>query len=165
MSVIAAKVYNSRIEIAADSIVCRGWSKNTTGNFTKLNQDNGMIVGATGECQETSLLWHFMRTHKPDGHNTKDILAFIIEFSQWKGTVIGNGNVNNSYLLAFEGHLFEIENLFVHEIKNYCAVGAGEDYANAALYLGHSPREAVKTACELCCYVAEPIVQYEMERS
>ena len=93
----------------------------------------------------------------------KDILEYIVEFSKWKQDLVGYSGISNTYLLAYDGHLFEIENMFVYEIKDYDAVGAGEDFANAALYLGHSPREAVKVACELSCYVAEPIIEYEME--
>jgi len=54
--------------------------------------------------------------------------------------------------------------MFINEIKDFAAIGAGEDFANAALYLGHSPEEAVKVACELCCFVSEPIVKYKMKR-
>jgi hypothetical protein len=54
--------------------------------------------------------------------------------------------------------------MFINEIKDFAAVGAGEDFANAALYLGHSPEEAVKVACELCCFVSEPIIKYKMKR-
>lgn len=163
MSVVAAKVYDNRIVMAADSILVKGWSKSTNGNFTKINQINGMIVGGTGNAKELSLLWHFMRTHRPDGNTEKEILGYIVEFSKWKQDLIGEGGISNTYLLAYDGHLFEIEDKFVYEIKDYDAVGAGEDFANAALYLGHSPREAVKVACELSCYVAEPIITYEME--
>lgn len=163
MSVVAAKVYDNRIVMAADSILVKGWSKSTNGNFTKINQINGMIVGGTGNAKELSLLWHFMRTHRPDGNTEKEILGYIVEFSKWKQDLIGEGGISNTYLLAYDGHLFEIEDMFVYEIKDYDAVGAGEDFANAALYLGHSPREAVKVACELSCYVAEPIITYEME--
>ena len=163
MSVVAAKVYNNRIVMAADSILVKRWSKSTNGNFAKINQINGMIVGGTGYAKELSLLWHFMKTHKPDGNTDKDILGYIVEFSKWKNDIIGESGIANSYLLAYDGHLFEIENMFVYEIKDYTAVGAGEDFANAALYLGHSPKEAVKVACELSCYVAEPIIEYEME--
>lgn len=163
MSVVAAKIYNNRIVMAADSILVKGWSKSTNGNFVKINQINGMIVGGTGQAKELSLLWHFMRTHKPDGNTDKDIIEYIVEFSKWKNDLIGESGIVNNYLLAYDGHLFEIENMFVYEIKDYTAVGAGQDFANAALYLGHSPREAVKVACELSCYVAEPIIEYEME--
>lgn len=51
--------------------------------------------------------------------------------------------------------------MFVCQIKDYVAIGAGDDFATAALYLGHTPREAVEVACNLSCYVAGPIVEYE----
>lgn len=164
MSVVAAKVYNDKIVMAADSILVKGYSKRNS-NFAKIAEINGMILGGTGMAQETSLMWHYMQTHKPASHSEKDVLAFVIEFAQWKNSMIGNSNIENIYLLAYQGHLFEIEYMFVHEVSDYIAIGAGEDYANAALYLGHEPREAVKVACELSCYVCEPIVEYSMSKN
>lgn len=161
MSVVAARIYSHKIVMAADSIVCKGSSKTTNGDFAKINKDNGMIVGATGECEETSLLWHFMRTRRPDGHSEKDILAYMVEFSKWKRETIGDSSISNSYLMIFEGHLFLIDCLFVAEVKDFFAIGAGEDFANAAMYLGHSPKEAVRVSCALSCYAAEPIIEYE----
>ena len=52
----------------------------------------------------------------------------------------------------------------MYEVKEYEAIGAGMYYGEEALYLGHSPREAVKVSCDLCCYVAEPIVEIEFTR-
>jgi hypothetical protein len=78
---------------------------------------------------------------------------------------MGSGsNIENVYLLIYDGHLFEIDRMFVHEVSDYIAIGAGEDFANAALYLGHTPQEAVKVACDLSCYVCEPIVEYKMTK-
>jgi len=92
-------------------------------------------------------------------------LAFATEFASWKQTNYNNNTfLRNTYLIAYNGHLFEIDNMFVYEIKDFSAIGAGEDFANAALYLGHSPEEAVKVACELCCFVSEPIIKYKMKR-
>lgn len=50
------------------------------------------------------------------------------------------------------------------ELFDYGAIGAGEDFATAALYLGHHPKEAVKVACDLSCYVCEPIIEYKMAK-
>lgn len=161
MSVVAAKVYKDKIAIAADSILVKGWSKRNA-NFSKIAEINDMILGGCGTAQETSLMWHYMQTHKPASATEKDVLTFVVEFAQWKSGIVGNSNVENVYLLAFQGHLFEIEYMFVHEVFDYVAVGAGEDFANAALYLHHTPSEAVKVACELSCYVCEPIVEYFM---
>lgn len=162
MSVIAAKVYNDKIIMAADSILINDWSKRNT-NFAKIVEINGMIAGSTGSAKEASLMWHYMQTHKPASPSEKDMLTFVVEFAQWKSAIDGS-NVENFYLIAYNGHLFEIQGLFVHEIADYVAVGAGADFANAAMYLGHTPREAVKVACELSCYVCEPIVEYSMNR-
>lgn len=30
-------------------------------------------------------------------------------------------------------------------------------------YLGHSAKKAVETACELCAFVAQPIIEYKMK--
>lgn len=163
MSVIAAKVDEKEIVMAADSIVVKGWSKRNS-NFAKIAEINGMIVGGTGTAQELSVMWHYMRTHQPASATEKDVLTFIVEFAQWKNNMGSGSNVDNTYLLIYDGHLFEIEHMFVHEIFDYIAVGAGEDFANAALYLGHTPREAVNVACELSCYVCEPIIEYRMSK-
>lgn len=164
MSVIAGKVYNDKIIIAADSILVKGWSKRT-GNFSKLAEINDMIIGGTGTAEEMSLFFRFAQTHKPESATEKDILAFATEFASWKQTNYNsNSFLRNTYLIAYDGHLFEIENMFIYEIKDFAAIGAGEDYANAALYLGHSPEEAVEVACKLCCFVSEPVVKYKMKR-
>ena len=163
MSVVAVKKYDNKIVISADSIMVRGYSKDTRGNFSKINSINDMIVGSSGYAEETSLMWHYARTHKPDSATEKDILNFIVEFANWKRGITGESNILNNYLIVFDGHVFEIENMFVYEIQDYESIGAGRDFANAALYLGHSPKEAVAVACELSCYVAEPIIEYQMD--
>lgn len=163
MSVVTAKVYKDKIVIAADSIMCRGWSKQTNHDFVKMERINDMIIGGVGEAQETSLMWHYMQTHRPAEATEKSILEFIIEFSTWKNNQISSSAVDNTYLMAYDGKLFYIQNMFVYEISEYQAIGAGEDFANAAMYLGHSSREAVKVACDLSCMVAEPILELTMD--
>lgn len=163
MSVVAAKVYEKEIIMAADSIIVKGWSKRNS-NFAKIAEINDMIIGGCGSAQEVSLMWHYMQTHKPASPSVKDVLTFIIEFAQWKNNMGAGSSVDNEYLFIYQGHLFEIQNMLVHEVFDYVAVGAGEDFANAALYLGHSPSEAVKVACDLSCYVCEPIIEYKMAK-
>lgn len=159
MSVIAAKVYPDRIVMAADSIVVRGWQKSTK-NFQKIACINDMIVSSTGNASEVGAMWHFMGTHRPLGATEKDILDFIVEFSKWKNERGFGADVENGYLLAYRGHLFQILGLFVSEIHDFAADGAGIEYATAALHLGHTPQEAVKVACDLSCFVAEPVIEY-----
>ena len=87
-----------------------------------------------------------------------------MEFSDWKRGRTGNSNLDNQYLLAFGGKAFHIQNYLVLEVDKFSAIGAGADYALAALYLEKSAPEAVKVACELSCFVSEPIKTFSMER-
>lgn len=164
MGVVAAKIYKDKIVMAADSIVVRGRSKRIDNGIVKINKINDMIVGSTGYAQELSLMWQYMTTHKPATATEKDVLDFVIEFSRWKRELIGSYSVDNTYLMAYDGHLFQIENMLVCEVSEWIAIGTGEGFANAALYLGNSPRDAVKVACELSCFVAEPIIEYTMQK-
>lgn len=76
------------------------------------------------------------------------------------------------------GHSCGVTNsLFVKDVEKYNKVYVingylkitkvlkdGEDYASGALYMGASPKEAVKAACELCAFVCEPIVCESISR-
>lgn len=159
MSVVCAKKYKDKIVMCADSIVVCGWSKTTNGDFSKMKNINGMILGGCGNADEMSVMWHYMRTHKPPDNTDKSVLEFIVEFSKWKNDMGMGSCLNNIYLLAYQGKLFRISGMFVHEVKDFCAIGAGEDFSNAVMHLGHTPREAVKVACELSCMVSEPILE------
>lgn len=166
MSVIAGMIdiTECKILIASDTICVQGCTKTLDNQieFSKIATINDMIIGGVGTAQETSLLFQFARTHKPDTPTTKDVLAFVIEFAEWKRN-IESGAVNNHYLIACEGHLFLIEHMFVTEVVDYVAIGAGADYALAALYLDCDPEEAVTVACDLCAWCARPIKTYETE--
>ena len=164
MSVVAVKVYKDNIQIAADSIVVYGDSKKTDGNFSKLVKVNDIIIGFVGTAEEGSLMLHYADTHKPLSASEKDMLTFMIEFSKWKSDVGVGSDINNSYIVVYDGKAFYINGMLVYEVDNYEAIGAGMDFANAAMYLGHTPKEAVKVACELSCWVAEPIVEFEEKR-
>ena len=164
MSVVAARVYDDHIEIAADSIIVQGDMKRT-GNFSKLACINDMIIGSCGEAREIALMWQFAKTHKPEAATERDVLAFIVEFLKWKKDFGGEPEMENEYVIAYQGRLFEIEDTFVNQVKDYVAIGAGMYFATAALYLCQNPTAAVKVACDLSCYVSEPIVSYEMKTS
>lgn len=166
MSVVVAKVYKDRIEMAADSIAVKGWSKIPSADkkFAKMQKINDMIVGGVGLAEETSLLYHYMKTHTIENVDEKGVLDFLIEFRRWKNDLTGNNSFTNEYILAFKGKVFFISNMLVIPIDDYYAIGAGEDYANGALYMGATPKEAVKASCELCAMVCEPIVQESILR-
>lgn len=160
MSVIVAKVEKNKIEVSSDSIVVKGWTKtNGYGNkITKLEEYNGLIIGGCGTAEENSLFFYYIKTHMPEKACEKSILDFIIEFKRWKKDFTNDSNLSNDYILAYRGKCFGIENMLVYEITDYAAIGAGMDYALGALHQGASASEAVKTACDLCAFVSEPII-------
>ena len=164
MSVVAVKVYKDTIQIAADSIMTDGNSKRTDSTFSKLVKVNNIIIGSIGSAEEASLMTHYADTHKPLTASEKDMLTFMIEFSKWKSDIGIGSDINNSYIIVYDSKAFYIHGMLVYEVDNYEAIGAGMDFANAAMYLGHTPKEAVKVACELSCWVAEPIVEFEEKR-
>lgn len=162
MSVVTVRVNKENIEFAADSIGIRGCTKRN--NEVKLAEINQMIIGGTGTLQEINLLFVFAQTHSPLDNTEKAIRDFFFEFGKWKNDLNLGFSFSNTYLFGYGGKAFYVENLLVQEIKDYEAIGAGMDYALAALYLHHSAKDAVKVACELSCYVAEPIKYLEMKK-
>ena len=175
MSVVTARVYEDKIVMAADSIIAYGWTKTSpvvendgkkTRNFSKLIEVNGMLIGGVGSAESIQLMQIFATTHKPKSSNEKDMLDFVVEFNKWKNDMPASSidSADAEFLIAVDGELFCIGGLYIEHVMNYSAIGAGMDYALAALYLGHSPAEAAKTACELNCFVSEPVFELTQER-
>lgn len=160
MSVVCAKIYENKIEIAADSIRISGSTAVGMRGDSKLFQENGITIGGCGATAETALMRSYIKSHKPESSSEMDILRFVVEFAKWKGDYCNNKEVENHYLMLYDGKLFFLEGLSVREISDFYAIGAGRDFAFAALHLGHTPREAVKVACDLSCLVSEPVVEY-----
>lgn len=164
MSVVAALVTDEVIHIAADSALLKGEQKRTD-NFSKLIRHESIIVGGSGEAEELSLFQRFVEDKKPTSNTIRGIQDYMVDFLSFKNELIPDSQINNCYLIVYEGHLFEVEGLFVQEIKDYAAVGSGDSYALATLYLGHNAKQAVEVACHLCCSVSEPIVEFVCEKA
>lgn len=162
MSVVACRIYDDRIEIASDSITVRGHTqtKGETSKLAKLVQINSMTIGAVGTCEETALLFQFCGTHKPAGNTERDILAFFVEFAEWKKKQTESWSLSNSFICIYGSRAFSIEGFLVEEIAQYDAIGAGEAYALTALYLGHDVQESINVACEVCIYCEKPILYF-----
>ena len=160
MSVVVCKVSKDKIEMASDSIVVQGWTKlnNAQNKVVKMMKYNDMIIGGCGNAEEISLFFHYMKTHTIEDMDEKSVLDFAIEFRRWKNDLTGNNSLVNPYIIAYKGKAFAIEGMLVFPIDDYYAIGAGQDYASGALYMGATPKEAVKAACELCAMVCEPII-------
>jgi ATP-dependent protease HslVU (ClpYQ) peptidase subunit len=157
MSVVAARIYPNRYEMAADSIVVLGASQRRDTGFAKLHAIDGLIVGAVGSCDESSLFSLFLKTRSPIP-NEESIVEHIAEFSRWKKERTDSRSIENSYLLGFESGVFSVCGFLVQRVTNFIAIGAGADFATAALHLGHPPRLAVETAVQLSTLCEGPVV-------
>lgn len=165
MSVIAVKITKDKISIAADSITVWGSTqyKGDTSKFTKLCKINDMIIGATGTCEEISLLHLFAQTTKPARADELAILNFLSQFVDWKNKKIAKVDLNSQYIIVYDKKVFAAVGWDVDIVTKYYALGAGMDFALAAMYLGHSPKKAVKVATELSIYCEAPIIEYEVK--
>lgn len=169
MSVVAVKKDLTKISISADSILMSSQTNlNSPGSpnqksFTKIFSINKMIIGVVGDAEDCGLMAIFAETHNPKVPDIDSVTKFIVEFRKFKQELGGNVNSCSDFILCYQGHVFDIQGLMAMEIKTYFAIGAGEEYAMAALYLGHSTEEAVEVTCDLCCYVDKPIITYTMD--
>lgn len=163
MSVIAAKVYDNYIEICADSIIMNNEGTKRT-NFAKLRNINNMIVGGCGDAEELCLFFNYVETYAVPEATEADILDYMNRFSSFKKNYTDDLELQNVYVIAVGGHLFEVDNKFVQEVNTITACGRGMPYALTALHLGHSAEEAISVTCDLCCYTSRPVVRYTISR-
>ena len=102
MSVVAARVYEDRIEVAADTICIRGGDKlkDAEKSHTKLFRYKDLVVGGVGISSEIGLIQRYMKSHIIKEMTEDCIFDFFVEFSKWKNDLTSDKDIENSYLLA-----------------------------------------------------------------
>jgi ATP-dependent protease HslVU (ClpYQ) peptidase subunit len=163
MSVVAVKVTKNKITIGADSILVSGWTQEKD-KLAKLGEVNGMVVGDVGNAQEGALFMVFCKTRKPREASVDALIEFMSEFQDWLNKKIGETTLKNEYIIVFDGKAFLMEGFYIKEITDYTAIGAGMDFALAALYLGNSVKDSIKAACHLSIMCEEPVNIIEIEK-
>ena len=123
-----------------------------------------MIIGSVGVAQEGALFRVFCRTRKPRAADVESIVDFMSDFQDWLKNKIDDSTIENGYILVFDKKVFNIEGFYVKEVTDYTAIGAGMDFALAALYLGNSVEESIKAACHLSVYCEEPVNMFYVEK-
>jgi len=159
MSVVACRITKGGYEIAADSISVR-WATQEKGDrskLSKLTSINGLDIGASGDVGEIGMFYTFASTRRPERPTEAALLEFLAEFSKWKKDRIGGGDLKAAYLIGYEGHVFYVSGWCITEVATFEAIGAGMDFALAALHLGHTAEEAVEVATELSIYCEKPV--------
>lgn len=166
MSVVAVKVYDKEIIMSADSIIIHGKTNDKTPvGRGKIFEVNGMLIGSSGYASEGIHMALFAENHTPLAMNDRELTRWMNEFYQWRAREFFiEDKPENQFLIAYKGKVFYCHADYIGEVTDFFAIGAGESYARAALYLDHSPAESVKVACALSCYVDEPIITKSIPR-
>lgn len=160
MSVVATRVYADRIEIAADSQITWGMTQTSDYNVKLFATELGITVGGCGPMQDISLFKIFLRTRVPSSATEDGIIDLMHEFNQWlndHAEVSTPDEEDAAYHLIYDRKAFAIQRYNVREITSFDAIGAGMDYALTAMELDRSPQDAVKIACKLNIFCAEPV--------
>jgi len=162
MSIVVARVKENGYEMASDSILITGFTqdKGARTSHSKMFSVNGMDIGGVGVCKEISWLKLYSATTKPAEPTESAVLEWYFGFIDFLKKKLGKEDIEieNNYLLGYGGKVFQICDSFVDVVKTFSAIGAGADFALAALHLGHSAAESVKVACDLSIQCEEPVV-------
>ena len=156
MSVIACRITENGYELAADSQVTLGDTKPPI-KFSKLFTVNSINVGSVGSCRE-AMLFKLYATKVTPIPTEDSLLEFYSSFNEWALKKTGDVlQTENAYFLGFKDQVFRIDpDWFISEIKTFDAIGHYE-FALAALYLGHTAKEAVEVTTELSIYCELPV--------
>jgi len=158
MSVVAVKMNKNGFEMCADSQATSG---QVPEKRSKLYEQEGLIIGTVGYTEEMSLMQLFIRTNKPADTTEMAILEFISDFHDWIYKKTNRwSNPTNEWFIGLNGKVFNVSGWDVVEIESFMAIGSGSEVALAAMHLGYSAFDAVRTACQLNVYCGEPIIKF-----
>jgi ATP-dependent protease HslVU (ClpYQ) peptidase subunit len=159
MSIVAVRKEKNKITIGADSIRISGWGTQEKDKLAKLFRiSKEMVLGAAGSCATSSLFREFIENHLPKTNDEYGWTLLMREFASYLSEVKSAPKFEDAiFIVVHKGKAFFLGGYFVREINDYYAIGAGMDYALAALYLGASVEKAIKTACELSIFCEGPV--------
>jgi len=163
MSVVAIKkIGKGRFQIAADSIRVNGFTQEKDKK-AKLWAMEDIAIGSVGDCAVSFIFKEFLENNKPKFNTEYGWTLLMSEFEAKLKTVSNSLELkDSSFIVVFKKKAFILANLYVKEIRTWYAVGAGADYALAALELGHTAKKACEVSCALSIYCEKPVTQYEI---
>lgn len=164
MSVVAVKIEKDKITIGADSIIIISESTQEKNKLAKLYQNDWMVVGDVGDAQEGALFQIFSKTRKPKTATVEAITEYMFDFFSWKKEKTDINELESEYIIIFNKKVFLIVGFYVREITDYAAIGAGMDFALAALYLNSDIKTAIETACHLSTLCEKPVNLIEIKK-
>ena len=165
MSVAAVKICDNKIVLGADSVTIRGSTQNNRNIDAKIRQiEKGFSFAGAGTAMEIEMFYLFCKTRKPLDNQEESILTFFEEFREWLKKRTDISKIENSYIVIYKGKAFYFSQFYLKEVKNFESIGAGADFALAALYLEKTVEDAIETACNLSIYCEKPVNIIEEEK-
>lgn len=146
MTVIAAKVEGDSIVMAADSRVSRGGHGKNTGYQSKIVNGSDFFVGISGSAMVAPMLMAYAKDHGIGTGGDLRIAEWCFEFLAFCNKYTGDWSQEAHLLLAHKTGLYSIYDWLPLRVNDFCAIGSGFEHAEAAMYLGSSPREAVEVS-------------------
>lgn len=166
MSVVAVRKEKSKIIIGADSIRISGWGTQQKDKLAKLFRvSKEMVLGTVGDAAMSSLFREFLKNHLPKANTEYGWTMLVSEFADYLNTLKNAPKFEeSSSIVVYQQKIFFLNGYFIHEVSDYYAIGAGTDYALAALYLGASVKEAIEAACHLSIFCEKPVNLIEVRK-
>lgn len=166
MSVVAVKRNEKGgFDIAADDISCHGWtviSNADNKTFSKLQEMNDIIIGGSGATEVITMLFMYARTHLIKNNDLDTMIDWFKDFLDWRKKKSDKYGISGNYfLIIMDKKAFYFEDFLCIEIEDNFAIGAGRDFALAALSLGHTAKQAVEVACKLSSFCNEPVHSFK----
>lgn len=157
MTVIAVDVRGKEIVIGADSQVTSGWHMRVDDPPKLFTGPTGVTIAVTGYAEAGALLRLYVENNRPRESTEYSITEFVTDFRKWANSKANDPSLDMSFFMVFDGKAFAVRDYYITEITGFAAMGAGMEYAEAALYLGQSVRKAIQAACHLSTACNEPI--------
>lgn len=171
MTVIALKQNFREVTICADTQVSYWYHKISSSyddsrkDFAKIIQTNWIVLGTAWALQELWYMRIFLETNKPKDPTVASILIFLSDFQEYIRKKLDNTfQMDNSYIIVFEGKSFCCHGFDVYEVEKYCAIWSWRQEATAALFLWHTPRKAVEVAIELAYWCGGNVQEITIKR-
>jgi ATP-dependent protease HslVU (ClpYQ) peptidase subunit len=170
MSVVAVRILDDKICMAADSRVANGDAIRPGIEFEKIRKIGGVVIGTVGTCQEIQLLYSYLIENKLPADDLK-LVKYMAAFYKWRNEINSKLEPENKeifsegeYLFVVNRTVYCVSNLFVGTVTSYHAMGSGECYAMGALATGASVVKAAEIACMFNSGCGMPVQYMEVKR-
>ena len=173
MTVIACKVGDDKIFLAADTQVTKGDCAMPGLKYSKVKRIGELLIAGSGRCDEVGLFNSYIKNNvfPLDTDNIPEYMAAFYRyrdsFSEWiKPAPDERAESGNHYVVIGRGRVFVIGGLATFELNDGAiyATGSGEEFAMGVMGFGGTVVDAVRIACKYDINCSEPIDYFEIDR-